>query len=166
MESGESEQMEERNGFVSTEVWIRNQIQEINEIRERFVGETGILADGFSGKKKTVEEYCRYLYEFIVQSQIQQKLKGQELYFHENGNKAMEKEYAQIFGIMMELLDKMAEILGDEMVSPEEFRQILETGMTQAKVALIPPSMDQVLVGDMERTTAERCKSTVFCRRK
>lgn len=141
------------------EKWVRiyrgmdpNQIQEINEIRERFVGETGILADGFSGKKKTVEEYCRYLYEFIVQSQIQQKLKVQELYFHEIGNKAMEKEYVQIFGIMMELLDKMAEILGDEVVSPEEFQQILETGMTQAKVALIPPSMDQVLIGDMERT--------------
>lgn len=141
------------------EKWVRiyrgmdpDQIQEINEIRERFVGETGILADGFSGKKKTVEEYCRYLYEFIVQSQIQQKLKVQELYFHEIGNKAMEKEYVQIFGIMMELLDKMAEILGDEVVSPEEFQQILETGMTQAKVALIPPSMDQVLIGDMERT--------------
>ena len=141
------------------EKWVRiyrgmdpDQIQEINEIRERFVGETGILADGFSGKKKTVEEYCRYLYEFIVQSQIQQKLKVQELYFHEIGNKAMEKEYVQIFGIMMELLDKMAEILRDEVVSPEEFQQILETGMTQAKVALIPPSMDQVLIGDMERT--------------
>lgn len=141
------------------EKWVRiyrgmdpDQIQEINEIRERFVGETGILADGFSGKKKTVEEYCRYLYEFIVQSQIQQKLKVQELYFHEIRNKAMEKEYVQIFGIMMELLDKMAEILGDEVVSPEEFQQILETGMTQAKVALIPPSMDQVLIGDMERT--------------
>lgn len=141
------------------EKWVRiyrgmdpDQIQEINEIRERFVGETGILADGFSGKKKTVEEYCRYLYEFIVQSQIQQKLKVQELYFHEIGNKAMEKEYVQIFGIMMELLDKMAEILGDEVVSPEEFQQILEMGMTQAKVALIPPSMDQVLIGDMERT--------------
>lgn len=151
------------------EKWVRiyrgmdpDQIQEINEIRERFVGETGILADGFSGKKKTVEEYCRYLYEFIVQSQIQQKLKGQEFYFHETGNKAMEKEYAQIFGIMMELLDKMAEILGDEVVSPEEFRQILETGMTQAKVALIPPSMDQVLIGDMERTRLKDVRALFF----
>lgn len=34
----------------------------------------------------------------------------------------------------------------------QDFRQLLETGLNQAKVALIPPSMDQVLVGDMERT--------------
>ena len=151
------------------EKWVRiyrgmdpDQIEEINEIRERFVAEVGLLAEGFSGKKKTVEEYCRYLYEFIVESRIQEKLQTQELYFREIGNRAMEKEYAQIFGIMMELLDKMAEILGDEVVSPEEFQQILETGMTQAKVALIPPSMDQVLIGDMERTRLKDVRALFF----
>ena len=45
----------------------------------------------------------------------------------------------------------MVSILGEEVVSTEEFRQLLETGMTQAKVALIPPGIDQVLIGDMER---------------
>ena len=151
------------------EKWVRvyrgmdpEQMEEINEIREKFAEEVGLLAEGFSGRKKTVEEYCRCLYEFIVQSRIQEKLQTQELYFSELGNKSMEKEYAQIFGIMMELLDKMAEILGDEMVSPEEFLQILETGMTQAKVALIPPSMDQVLVGDMERTRLKDVRALFF----
>ena len=74
----------------------------------------------------------------------------------------MENEYAQIYGIVMELLDKMAEILGGEKVTPEEFRQILETGMTEAKVALIPPSMDQVLVGDMERTRLKDVRALFF----
>ena len=151
------------------EKWVRlyrgmepDQIEEINKIRERFTDEVASFAEGFSGKKRTVEEYCRCLYEFIVESRIQEKLQKQELYFREIGDKAMEKEYAQIFGIMMDLLDKMAEILGDEMVSPEEFRQILETGMTQAKVALIPPSMDQVLIGDMERTRLKDVRALFF----
>lgn len=52
----------------------------------------------------------------------------------------------------MRLLDKMVEILGDEKVSAREYQQLLEAGLTEAKVALIPPSSDQVLVGDMERT--------------
>ena len=74
----------------------------------------------------------------------------------------MEKEYAQIYGIVMDLLDKAAEILGEETATPEEFRQILETGMTQAKVALIPPSIDQVLVGDMERTRLKDIRALFF----
>lgn len=113
-------------------------------------------------KKKTVKEYCGFLYEFIVRSRIQEKLYEQEEVFCRKGDRAMEKEYAQIYGIVMELLDKMTEILGEETVSPEEFRQILETGMSQAKVALIPPGLDQVLVGDMERTRLKDARALFF----
>ena len=110
---------------------------ELNRIREKFVQEIQDLAEGFAGRKKTVGEYCRRLYDFIVKNRIQEKLKFQEEKFRESGCRAMEKEYGQIFGIVIELLDKMVEILGEEIVSPEEFRQILETGMSEAKVALI-----------------------------
>lgn len=137
-------------------------IMEINEIRERFVEEIQELAEGFSGKKKTIGEYSRYLYDFIVKSHVQEKLKQQELTFKAQGDRAMEKEYTQIYGIVMELLDKMVSILGEETVAPEEFRQLLETGMTQAKVALIPPGVDQVLIGDMERTRLKDIRALFF----
>ena len=151
------------------ETWVRiyrgmdpAAIMEINEIRERFAEEIQELAEGFSGKKKTVREYSQYLYDFIVKSHVQEKLKQQELLFNRQGDRAMEKEYAQIYGIVMELLDKMVSILGEETVSPEEFRQLLETGMTQAKVALIPPGIDQVLIGDMERTRLKDIRALFF----
>lgn len=151
------------------EKWVRiyrgmkeESILEINRIREKFIQETEALGLGFSGKKKTVGAYCRCLYDFIVSSRIQEKLKLKEEYFRCRGDRAMEKEYVQIYGIVMELLDKMAEILGEEEVSPEEFRQILETGMSQAKVALIPPGMDQILVGDMERTRLKDVRALFF----
>ena len=151
------------------EKWVRiyrgmpaESIQEPNEIRERFTEETRDLALNFRGGRKTVREYCTVLYEFAVKSQVQQKLKAQERKFHDQGDKAMEKEYAQIYGIVMELLDSMVEILGEETVSRQDFRQLLETGLTQAKVALIPPSMDQVLVGDMERTRLKDIRALFF----
>lgn len=151
------------------EKWVRiyrgmppESIQTLNEIRECFADETRELALSFKGGKKTVREYCTILYEFAVKSQVQQKLKDQEKKFRELGDKAMEKEYAQIYGIVMELLDSMLEILGDEVVNRQDFRQLLETGLTQAKVALIPPSMDQVLVGDMERTRLKDIRALFF----
>lgn len=151
------------------ETWVRIYrgmdpavIMDLNEIREHFTEEVRELAEGFSGKKKTVGEYSRYLYDFIVKRQIQEKLKVQELHFKQQGDRAREKEYAQIYGIIMDLLDKMVSILGEEVVSPEEFRQLLETGMTQAKVALIPPGIDQVLIGDMERTRLKDIRALFF----
>ena len=152
-----------------SEKWVRvyrgmeaDQIQELNEIREVFAEEVKGLADGFCTGKKTVEEYCRILYEFILKSNVWQKLKKQEQNFKDTGDKAMEKEYNQIYGIVMDLLDKMVEILGNETVSRQEFRQLLETGLSQAKVALIPPSIDQVMVGDMERSRLKEIKALFF----
>lgn len=151
------------------EKWVRiyrdmdpASVMEINQIREQFAEEVGEFAEGFSGRKKTIKEYSKCLYEFIVKSHVQEKLKQQELIFKNQGDRAMEKEYAQIYGIVMELLDKMVSILGEETVSPEEFRQLFETGMAQAKVALIPPGIDQVLIGDMERTRLKDVRTLFF----
>ena len=152
-----------------SEKWVRvyrtmdpEDIQVLNEYREIFVREAEILAQGFSIGKRKVCEYCYSLYQFIASCEIQKKLKKQELFFKEKGEKALEKEYAQIYGIVMELLDNMVEILGEETVNRQDFRQLLETGLNQAKVALFPPSMDQVLVGDMERTRLKDIRALFF----
>ena len=152
-----------------SEKWVRiyrgmapEDIQDLNKVRQRFVEETGALYEGFRGGKKTIGEYCLLLYDFIVRNNTQQKLKDRELAFHQVGDLAMEKEYAQIYGIVMELFDKMVEILGEEKVSCADFQQILETGLGEAKVALIPPSKDAVLVGDMERTRLKDVRALFF----
>lgn len=152
-----------------SEKWVRvyrtmdpEDIQVLNEYREIFVREAEILAQGFSSGKRKVCEYCYSLYQFIASCEIQKKLKKQELFFKEKGEKALEKEYAQIYGIVMELLDRMVEILGEEEITRTEFVQLLETGFAKSKVALIPPSMDQVLVGDMERTRLKEIKALFF----
>lgn len=151
------------------EKWVRiyrgmnpEDIQKINEIREQFTEEIRELAEGFAGRKKTVEEYVRIFYSFIVNTGVWNKLKEQEMFFKEQGNQALEKEYSQIYGIVMELFDCMVDILGEEVVSRQEFRQLLETGLSEAKVALIPPSQDQVLVGDIERTRLKDIKVLFF----
>lgn len=152
-----------------SEKWVRiyrgmepEAIQRLNEIREKFVRETQMLYEGFTGGKKTVEEFTRHLYDFIVNSHVQEKLRRMELDFKNCGDKAMEKEYAQVYGIVMNLFDKMVEILGEEVVTRQEYRQLLETGMNEAKVALIPPSMDQVVIGDMERTRLKDIRALFF----
>ena len=98
-----------------------------------------------------VRDYAQALYEYICENHIEEQLKAYEQRFGEEQNQAMVKEYSQIYRIVMDLLDKLVEILGEQQVRPREFKEILDAGLTEAKVGIIPPTSDQVLVGDMER---------------
>ncbi len=151
------------------ESWVRlyrgldeKKILELNQSRERFLEELKPLIQGFRGAKKTVRERSEALYAFAVKNEVQKKLKIQERQFASRGQKAMEKEYAQIYGIVMELLNKMVEILGEEKVTAREYQQLFEAGLTEARIGIIPPSTDQVLVGDMERTRLSEIRALFF----
>ena len=140
------------------EKWVRvyrgmdpAEISALNDIRERFLSETRELREGLSGCR-TVRDYCTRLYWFLRRNHIQEKLSVWEDSFRSSGEKTLEKEYSKVYGIVMDLFDRMAEILGDEKMGRREFIRVLEAGLAKAKVALIPPGQDQVLVGDMERT--------------
>lgn len=60
------------------------------------------------------------------------------------------------------MLNKLVEFLGDEIVSVKEFRQIVESGFASQKVGIIPPGLDTVMVGDLERTRLKDIKKIIF----
>ena len=59
---------------------------------------------------------------------------------------------------MIELFDKFVELLGDEVVSINEYCKLLDAGLEEARVGVIPPSIDQVTAGDVERTRLKDIK--------
>ncbi|MCI5648956.1 MAG: helicase-exonuclease AddAB subunit AddB [Fusicatenibacter sp.] len=139
-----------------------DEIVEINALRERFCEEICEFADGISGRGRTVLERTRALYELMEKNRIQEKIAAHEQEFERMQNAAMAKEYAQIYGIVIELLDKMAEVLSDEQLSLAEYQEILEAGFAETSVGVIPPAVDQVLVGDNERTRLKEIKVLFF----
>jgi ATP-dependent helicase/nuclease subunit B len=152
-----------------SEHWVRRyrgmeegSIETLNEIKNRFIAQTGEFAEKMRQREQTVEERTRILYAFICEGRIQEKLHEKELFFESQGEQALAKEYAQIYGIIMSLLDKLVQILGSEKISLEDYQQLLEAGFLEARVGIIPPTADQVLVGDMERTRLKDIRVLFF----
>jgi len=151
------------------EHWVRHYrgmdkklLEPIDQIRKQFLAEVGLFIEEFKEKGKTVKERTVSLYQFVARSQIQEKLKKQEQYFQKQGEAALVKEYAQIYGIVMRLLEKAVEILGDEVMRPADYQQLLEAGFEESQVGIIPPTADQVLMGDMERTRLPDIRALFF----
>ena len=151
------------------ERWIRRlkdtaeeDLEVFNHCRVRLVEKVDGLLYVLKQRKKTVRDITMALYEFLVQEELQKKLKVQEEVFQEKGEQALAREYAQIYRIVIELFDKFVELLGEEPVSLKEYEKLLDAGLEEAKVGVIPPSPDQVVAGDMERTRLKDIKALFF----
>lgn len=72
------------------------------------------------------------------------------------------QEDGRIWRIVMDLFDKLAGLLGEEILPLKEYIDVLEAGFCAAEVAVIPPGFDQVLVGDIERTRLENIRVLFF----
>ncbi len=152
--------------------WVRKgsaqsqeELDQINLLRERFVGQFTPLWEAFrkeNGTYHTVLEESRALYQLMCQLQVEAQLKGYEERFSQEGEAALAKEYAQIYKIAMDLLDKMVELLGEERMGVREYREILTAGLEAAAVGIIPPGYDRVVFGDIERTRLSDVKVLFF----
>ena len=151
------------------ERWIRlprhmkpEAIEEINRLRERFVEMFGSFTEGMRARGITLQKRAEVLYRLMEQLDLQQKLAGIEHWFDADGARGKAREYAQIYPLVIELLDRMAAILGGEVMGMTAFQQILEAGFAELRVGLIPPGEDQVMVGDIERTRLKHVKVLFF----
>lgn len=149
--------------------WVRSyrgenseECVQIDKIRASLVEKWEPFYKKMKTPDASVRTYTEALYQYITANKIQEKLKEFTKNFEAEGNLSLVKEYSQIYEIVMNLLDKLVEILGDKKVRIREFKEILEAGLSEAKVGIIPPTSDQVLVGDMERTRLKDIKIVFF----
>ena len=151
------------------ESWIRRpkyleeeNLEILNHNRVRLVEKVDTLVYVLRQRSKTVKDVTMALYEFMVREELQLKLQRQSEAFQEAGELALAKEYSQVYRILIELFDKFVELLGDENVTMDEYLKLLDAGLEEARVGVIPPGIDQVVVGDMQRTRLKDIKALIF----
>lgn len=130
----------------------------INALRERLMT---VLSPLFF-KKTTVGTYVEGLYDFLVNSKVQEKLGNFEAYFEERQEPSRAREYAQIYPLVMDLLNQVYELLADETMTLQEFADILDAGFGEIEVGTIPQNVDRIVVGDIERTRLKQIKALFF----
>lgn len=151
------------------EKWIRRgkstragELEYLNHLRVRLVEKVDDLVFVLKQRRKTVRDVTEALYRFLEKEEIQKQIRAMERRFAENGELALAKEYAQIYRVVMELFDKFVGLLGEETISLKEYASLLDAGMEEARVGVIPPSLDEVVAGDMQRTRLKDIKALIL----
>ena len=134
----------------------------LEEFRIDFYFMIESLADKIGKKGETVRDKTQLLYEFLVEFSLEKRLDEMAKVFCDEKDFVREKEYSQSFRKIIEVFDHVVELLGDEIISMEDYSQILEAAFDTIKVGTIPTSNDYVLVGDIQRTRFEGIHTLFF----
>ena len=153
-----TEEMQQGSGQDDTER-AEETLERLNRIRQQFADTVEILHMDPQAK---AGEYVDHLYDFLEQNQVQQKLLNYQQQFEQEGDLAKAREYAQIYHLVMDLLDQIYGLLGEEEISLQEFADILDAGFGEITVGTIPQNVDRIVVGDMERTRLKQVKVLFF----
>jgi ATP-dependent helicase/nuclease subunit B len=103
-------------------------------------------------KADTGRKLCEAIYLYLEELDIPSKLENWKVEAEQKGNLVKMREHDQVWNACIDLLDQYVEILGEEAVSLKSFSTILEAGFESLYFSLIPPALDQVIIGDLEKS--------------
>ena len=126
-------------------------LQQINETRRKVSEPLLHFQENFR-QAATVKEKTAALYGLLQEAGVWERLESWSEEALEKGDAERAREHLQVYRGIVELMDQLAEIMGEEKISSALYARILETGMESLRLSMVPPSLDQVLVGNVERS--------------
>jgi len=136
-------------------------LQRVNEIRKRVCDYISAFEAGFK-QKRTVREKTEAIYGFLTETaQLPEKIRSLMDYLIEENQLEYAEEASQIWGVIIGIFDQLIELIGEEEIPAEEYAAIMKAGFEAVEIGLLPPTVDQIMVGTMQRTRAGNIKALI-----
>ena len=133
-------------------------IDHINELRRKIVTPLVELKNNLSGNK-TAKQISENLYNFLIKNNIDKVLESKIKELNDMQKVDIAAEYETSWKIVMQVLDEIVLVFGDENITFESYMQILKTGLGESKLGTIPMAQDEVTVGDVDRSRSHKIKA-------
>ncbi|MFL6558140.1 MAG: 3'-5' exonuclease, partial [Bacillus sp. (in: firmicutes)] len=131
--------------------------QELNELKLMVTAPILRLSRRLK-KADSGRKFCEAIYLLLEELDVPTKLEKWKAAAEEKGNLVKMREHEQVWNAVIDLLDQYVEILGEEQVTLKAFAAVLESGFESLHFSLIPPALDQVLIGDLEKSRLNEIK--------
>ncbi len=133
----------------------KNEVQdELELVRQEIVEPLVKLKEDIS-KNKTAEEITKQLYNFLIENKINvildEKIKT-------INNIEITNEYNTSYKILIEILDEIVSIFGNNKMSFETYRDLIQVGFSNSELGKIPATQDQVILADIKRSRNNNIK--------
>lgn len=135
-----------------------NEKANLNEIRKKVVLPLLRFKENL-GRQKTVRDISEKIYEFLKELDVDVKLNNKIQVLTELGELETANEYLTGLQMVIATLDEMVSLFSDEKISFEKYIELLKIGISGNILGTIPATLDQVIVGDVDRSKSHKVKA-------
>jgi len=129
----------------------------VNRIRDQVIGPLMALRkalhlNGDAQKTLTVGAFTRCIFDLLDSLNVRERLNKWVEQAREQGDLSTADEHHQFFDALIDVFDELAEVFTHDEMTAQDYFGILHSAFSQMTLAFIPPRLDQVLVGSIERS--------------
>lgn len=129
-------------------------LDSIHAIRMTASGPLLKLSEGLQAAA-SVRELTTVLYYFLEELSVPETLENWADKDEQAGDVDSAREHRQIWSAVVELLEQLVETCGDEALKPADFAAVLNDGLENLRLSLIPPGLDHVTIASLEQNTVD-----------
>ncbi len=122
-----------------------------NRCREKICVPLSRFAEVFHGGSATVPEIARACYELLCEYGVWDSLTDTAHRLSREGHPREASEHAQLWDILMDALDTLAETLPDARTDARVFASLLRQVLSSMHIGAIPGGMDEVVIGSADQ---------------
>ncbi len=133
----------------------------LNTLRERLISWISPFEHEFR-EAVTVAQKTEALLEFLTgDAALPARIDQLLAVLDEDGEYEAALEISQIWESMQGLFVQFGELMNDRQITADDYRSIVQTGFASIELGLIPPTIDEMVVGTMSRTRVGPIKALI-----
>ena len=104
----------------------------------------------------------RALYEYTLDIGLREQLDKEAERLYSEGRLERASETAQVYNLLLKVMDQVYAILGDAKISLRRFASVYKEGIDSYEVGVIPSAADQLLLGSLGRSKARSLRALII----
>lgn len=136
----------------------KEEIERYNELRKNIIFPLIELKEELR-KSENAKKMTKILYEFLIKMKIDEKLEAKIKKLENLELLDIANEYNTSWNIIMQVLDEIVLVFGDEKITIDKYTEILKVGLRNSGLGKIPGTQDQVIIGDVDRSRSHKVQA-------
>ena len=109
--------------------------------------------------KNTAYEISKEIYNFLEENNFYSKLNEKISVLEKNGELRLASDYKLSVENLISVLDEIVVFFKEEKITFEKYSEILKTGLNYRELGSIPQTIEQVILGDVDRSRTHKVRA-------